>query len=452
MRDMTQGSPWRHLWEYAIPLLLGNWFQMGYNAIDSMIVGRFIGKDALAAVGIASPVMNLVILAVSGLCLGAGVLMSESFGAKEWKALRTQFSTTIMSGTVLACVVTMLGLWFMKSLLRFLTVPTEIMQTTMVYLRIIFVGIPFTFFYNALAASLKSVGDAKTPLKFLMFSSVLNGVLDLIFIGFFRMGIVCSATTTVIAEAVSAILAGRYLVKKVPELCPKRGEWKVNQIYLKKIVQYGGVAALQQAVQPIGKLRIQGQVNALGVNVIAAFNAVTRVDDFAFTPEQSIAQAITTYTAQNRGADKKQRIESGFAAGMVLEFLYWILVGTITILLKEQIMMLFVSNKGDCEVINIGVEYLTLMALFYLWPAMTNGVQGFFRGMGKLKVTLLGTVIQTGIRVVITILLAPTMGIRGVAFGCVVGWSVMLLVEVPLCIRKLRKMRMSRPDNFSGMV
>ena len=440
MRDMTQGSPWRHLLEYAIPLLLGNWFQMAYNAIDSMIVGRFIGKDALAAVGIASPVMNLVILAVSGLCLGAGVFMSESFGARDGKALRTQFSTTIISGTILACVITAIGLLFMKPLLMVLSVPAEIVQITTAYLRIIFVGIPFTFFYNALAASLKSVGDAKTPLKFLIFSSVLNGVLDLIFIGSFRFGIVCSATTTVIAEAVSAILAGFYLIKRVPELCPEEGEWKINQFYLKKIAQYGGVAALQQAVQPIGKLLIQGQVNALGVNVIAAFNAVTRVDDFAFTPEQSIAQAITTYIAQNRGANKKQRIKRGFVAGMTLEFLYWMLVGTSTILLKEQIMALFISSKSEGDVINIGVEYLTLMAVFYLWPAMTNGVQGFFRGVGKLKMTLLGTFIQTGIRVVITIFLAPTMEIRGIAFGCVAGWSVMLLVEIPFCIRELRKM------------
>lgn len=439
MRDMTKGSAFEHLCKYAIPLLLGNWFQMGYNAVDSIIVGRFIGKDALAAVGIASPVMNLVILAITGLCLGAGVLMSEFFGAKDWKLLRTQFSTTILSGAILSCMVAVLGIIFVYPLLNLLTVPEEITRITAIYLQITFVGAPFTFFYNALSAALKSVGDSKTPLKFLMFASILNGVLDLIFIGGLGFGIVCSGITTVIAEAVSAVLATVYLVKNIPELCPKREEWKIDSRLLLKTARFGGVTALQQAVQPIGKLLIQGQVNALGVDTIAAFNAVTRVDDFAFTPEQSIAQAITTYIAQNRGAHKEERIKRGFAVGMGLEFCYWILVGGITILCKEQIVSLFVTGDSVQNVIDMGAEYLALMALFYLWPAMTNGVQGFFRGMGKLKITLLGTFIQTSIRVIFTYLLAPNMGIRGIAFACMIGWSVMLLVEVPMCIRELKQ-------------
>lgn len=439
MRDMTKGSSLEHLLMYALPLLLGNWFQMGYNAVDSIIVGQFIGKDALAAVGIASPVMNLVILAITGLCLGAGVLMSEFFGAKDWKSLRTQFATTFLSGTLLSVFVALLGIIFVYPIMRILFVPEEILDITAIYMRIIFAGAPFTFFYNALAAALKSVGDSKTPLKFLMFASILNGVLDVIFIGILDFGIICSAVTTVIAEAISAILAAIYLIRKIPELCPKKHEWKIDRELLRKTYKFGGVTALQQAVQPIGKLLIQGQVNSLGVDVIAAFNAVTRVDDFAFTPEQSIAQAITTYIAQNRGAKKERRIKQGFMVGLGLEFGYWILIGFITMLFKAPIMSLFVTGENAKNVIEIGVQYLTLMAIFYLWPAMTNGVQGFFRGMGKLKITLLGTFIQTSIRVIITFLLAPGMRIRGIAFACVAGWSTMLLVEIPLCIKELYK-------------
>lgn len=381
VRDMTSGSPLEHLWKYALPLLLGNWFQLAYNAVDSIIVGRFIGRDALAAVGIASPVMNLVILAITGLCIGSGVLMSEFFGAKDWRALRCQFSTTFLSGAMLSCAVACLGILLTGPILTLLAVPAEIVDITSVYLRITFLGAPFTFFYNALAAALKSVGDAKTPLKFLMFSSVLNGVLDLIFIGMLGCGIVCSAVTTVIAEAVSALLAGAYLARRLPEICPGRGEWRIDRGYLAKTVQYGGVTALQQAVQPVGKLLIQGQVNMLGVDVIAAFNAVTRVDDFAFTPEQSIAQAITTYVAQNRGAKKEERIRRGFAAGIGLEFCYWLLVGSAVTLFGTQIMSVFVDGRTAAEVVRAGTQYLSLMAVFYLWPAMTNGIQGYFRGM-----------------------------------------------------------------------
>ena len=441
MRDMTKGSAAKHIILYALPLMLSNWFQMGYNAIDSMIAGRFIGKDALAAVGIAAPVMNLVILSITGLCLGSGILMSEFFGAGDLKTLRTQFSTTVLSGLCLSLLVAGFGIVFTYPIMKALAVPKEILTTTAVYLRITFLGAPFTFLYNSTAAALKSIGDSKTPLKFLMFSSLLNAVLDVIFIGILRFGIICSATTTVIAEAVSAVLVIAYLKKKIPELCPGKEEWVIDSALLKKTLQFGGVAALQQSVQPIGKILIQGQVNALGVNVIAAYNAVTRIDAFALTPEQSIAQAITTYIAQNRGAKKPERIRRGFFTGMAMEVAYWIFFGTLVALFRRPIMSLFVTGEKAESIISLGAGYLLLMSVFYLWPGMTNGVQGFFRGIGRLKITLLGTFIQTSMRVVATYLFAPSLGISGIAIACMIGWSLMLLVEIPLCLWELRKIK-----------
>lgn len=445
MKDMTKGSAARHIFLYALPLMLSNWFQMGYNAIDSIIAGRFIGKDALAAVGIAAPIMNLVILSITGVCLGSGILMSEFFGARDFKSLRIQFSTTLLSGLSLSIFVSLTGILFTTSIMKVLAVPEEILDTTAVYLRITFLGAPFTFLYNATAAALKSIGDSKTPLKFLMFSSILNAVLDIIFIGFLHFGIICSATTTVIAEAASALLVLLYLTKKIPELCPGKDEWTIDTILLKKTLKFGGVAALQQSVQPIGKLLIQGQVNALGVDVIAAYNAVTRIDAFALTPEQSIAQAITTYIAQNRGAKKPERIRRGFLLGMSMEIAYWIFIGCIVAALRRPIMSLFVTGESIENIISIGAEYLLLMAVFYLWPGMTNGVQGFFRGIGKLKITLLGTFIQTSVRVAMTYLLAPSLGISGIAYACVAGWSLMLVAEIPLCICELRKIKRTSP-------
>lgn len=441
MKDMTKGSAAKHIFLYALPLMLSNWFQMGYHAVDSIIAGRFIGKDALAAVGIASPVMNLVILSVTGLSLGAAILMSEFFGAKDFASLRRQFSTALLSGLILSLVVVLLGITCTPLLMKALAVPEELFSSTGIYLRITFLGTPFTFLYNATAAALKSVGDSKTPLKFLMFSSLLNAVLDIIFIGILGFGIVCSATTTVVAEAVSAVLVLVYLTKKIPELCPGKREWVIDSALLKKTLRFGGVAALQQSVQPIGKLLIQGQVNTLGTDVIAAFQAVTRIDAFALTPEQSIAQAITTYTAQNRGAKKPERIRRGFLTGMAMEAAYWIFIGMVVFSLRRPIMSLFVTGEGSEAIIAIGARYLLLMSVFYLWPGMTNGVQGFFRGVGKLKITLLGTFIQTSVRVITTYLLAPSMGIAGIAYACVIGWSLMLVVEIPLCILELHKIQ-----------
>ena len=444
MRDMTVGSPLSHLWRYALPVLLGNWLQLSYNAIDSIIAGRFIGSEALAAEGIAGPVMNLVILAISGLCIGAGVLMSESFGAKDFGKLKQTLATTLLFGFLLTVCVAGLGVIFAPVILSALEVPAEIFDITVVYLRITFLGAPFTFFYNALAAGLKSVGDSKTPLKFLAFSAILNAGLDLVFLGVFRFGIICSATTTVFAEAVSALLAAVYMVRAVPELVPEKDQWKISPPLLKIILHYGGPTALQQAVQPIGKVLIQGQVNALGVSSIAAFNAVTRVDDFACIPEQGISASISTYIAQNRGAEKYERIRPGFRCGIALEVGYWVLIGGFTILFRAPVVSMFVTGEDAAEVIRLGSQYLGYMALFYLWPAMTNGVQGFFRGMGKMYTTMLGTFIQTFLRTVSTFILAPKFGITGIAFSCCIGWTAMLLFEVPYYFCTCKKQNLQK--------
>jgi putative MATE family efflux protein len=226
---MTEGNIPKHLIAYSIPLIIGNLLQLTYNAVDSIIVGRFIGKEALAAVGTASPVMNVIILGISGICLGASVLMSGFFGAKENAMLKKEMATTTVFGFFFSFIVAILGILTAKPLLHVLCVPDEILDMTTLYLRIVFLGAPFTYFYNAVSAALKSVGDSKTPLKFLAFSSILNAVLDIIFIGGFGFGIVCSATTTVIAEAASAILCIAYVYRKIPLLQLKKDEFHIDR-------------------------------------------------------------------------------------------------------------------------------------------------------------------------------------------------------------------------------
>ena len=229
----------------------------------------------------------------------------------------------------------------------------------------------------------------------------------------------------------SALLAAVYMARRVPELCPGQGQWRIRRDLLGSILRYGAVTAVQQAVQPICKVLIQGQVNALGVGAIAAFNAVTRVDDFAFTPEQSIATAITTYIAQNRGAGQTARIRRGFAVGLRLELGYWLLMGSLTLLLRRGILSLFVAGEGAADVIALGSKYLGWMAVFYALPALTNGFQGFYRGMGKMTTTLIGTCLQAGLRAAAAAVLAPRVGLPGIAFACAFGWCVMLAFEVP---------------------
>ena len=431
MTDMTTGAPRAHLFRHALPLLLGNWLQLSYNAIDSIIAGRFIGQNALAAEGIAGPVMNLMILAITGLCIGSGILMSEAFGAKDYKTLQKILSNLLMAGFAVCCTLAAVGILLTNQILRFLSVPREIAGITASYLRITFLGVPFTFCYNALAASLKSVGDADTPLKFLAFSAILNAVLDLIFLGVLHFGILCSAVTTVVAEAICAILALIYTLRHVGQIFPGKNQWQFQPDILGKILRCGGPTALQQTIQPVCKVLIQGQVNALGVSAIAAFNAVTRADDFACIPAQSISSAISTYIAQNRGAQKVSRLRPGFRCGIRLELGYWLLIGSVVAVFRKPIVSMFVTGEGSGEVIALGSRYLAWMAVFYLFPAMTNGVQGFFRGMGKMYTTMLATFLQASVRTVCTFLLVPYLGIVGIAFSCAIGWSVMLLFEVP---------------------
>ena len=428
--NMTEGSITKHLVDYSIPLILGNMFQLTYNAVDSIIAGRFIGKEALAAEGTASPVMNIVILGMSGICMGASVLMSEFYGAGQKEKLKREMSTTVIFGCYFSVIIAILGGIFSKSLLGALGVPDEILGKAASYLSVIFLGAPFTYFYNAVSAALKSVGDSKTPLKFLAFSSILNAVLDLIFIGGLGFGIVCSAVTTVAAEAASAVLCITYVYRKIPMLQLRRGEFTMDRQLLRQTLRYGSITALQQSCQPIGKLLIQGAVNPLGVDMIAAFNAVNRIDDYAFTPEQSISHGITTFVAQNRGAGRKERIRKGFRRGLMLEACYWVFICITITLFRRPLMGLFVT-AGNEGIVALGSSYLGLMALFYVFPAFTNGIQGFFRGMGNMSVTLLGTFVQTSLRVVFVYLLTPGIGLMGVAYACAIGWSVMLLVEVP---------------------
>ena len=246
--DMTEGRPLRHLVKYAVPLLLGNLMQLMYNAVDSIIAGRFIGEAALAAEGIAEPVMNMIILLISGITIGSGVLMSEAYGAKDMDRVRKLNATTLILGLIAGSIVGLLGFFLSRYILILMDTPSSILDKTTWYLSITFLGVPFVFVFNALSAGLKSVGDSKTPLLFLAFSSILNAVLDLIFLGLLGFGIICSATTTVVAEIVSAFLALWWTGTRNKEIFPRSRDLRIKKDSVLSIVKYGGPTALQQMV------------------------------------------------------------------------------------------------------------------------------------------------------------------------------------------------------------
>ncbi len=438
--DMTEGRIIPQLTEFTIPLVLGNLFQLTYNAADSVIVGKFVGDDALAAVGTAGPIMNMVILFISGMCMGAGILMSTQYGAKNYKRLERQISTTLLGGLAFVVVVAALLIVFAYPLLRILQVPSDIMDSAASYLRIVFLGLIFTFIYNFFSNTLRALGDSKVSLYFLIISAFLNVVGDLFFVIVLKWGVPGSAVATVLSEALCCLCCVVYIKVKVPIMCLGK-KWRVfDGSLLWQTFTYGITSALQQMCVQLGKICVQTVVNVQGVEFIAAFTAINRVDDFAMTPQQNIAHAATTFMAQNKGAGKIRRMKKGFLSAILLEAVYTAVVVVVVFIFSKPIMQLFVGADSQ-EVISLGVSYLQLISFMYVMPAATNIIQGFFRGLGDLKVTLISTILNMSVR----FLAAWTMihilhgGFDRLAWANFVGWIAMLAFQVPMILTRWKK-------------
>lgn len=433
-QDMTQGKIMPMLVHFTIPLVLGNLFQLTYNAVDSIIVGHFVGKEALAAVGICNPITTLFILFLNGLCMGASILIGMYYGAKEEEKLARQMSTTMLAGLVFSLVLTLVCIFFSPQILKFMQVDLSILNRTTIYLQIIFAGLVFTFLYNFFASTLRALGDSKSPLYFLIISSILNIFGDLFFVVVLHAGSKGCAISTVISEALCCVFCILYIQKKVP-LLQLGKKWLVFDIsLLKRTIAYGWASAMQQATVQLGKLGIQMIVNTMGVSVVAAFTAVNRIDDFAYTPEQNIAHSMTALMAQNKGAGNNNRMQEGFRCGMVLEFIYGIFIFLVCFIFAKPLMCLFVQDE---EVIMHGVTYLHLISIMYILPAFTNGIQGFFRGIGDLKITLISSLVNMTVRVIVAapLVFSLHLGIEALPYSYLAGWIGMLVVELPLLIR-----------------
>ena len=432
--NMTTGSIPRHLVRYSIPAIMGDLFQVTYNTVDSVIVGQFAGAGALAAVGVASPLMSVAMFFIIGMGIGASVLMSEFYGAGDMPRLRRQFATTLAMGAAFSLLIA-LGLFVLTGpLLRLCHTPEAIFPDTARYLRVVALGMVVTSLYNILAAASRSIGDTLTPLICLVAGSLVNVGLDLLFVARFAWGVAGAAWATVISQALSALLCAWLLRRNEPMLFAERGDFKPDRALFGRTLRFSAPSALQQAGIYVGKLLVQSAVNPLGVSAIAAFNAVNRIDDYALIPERDIANGETVLVAQNRGAGKADRMRRGFLAAMALEVAYGLVVSVAVFALAGPLMRLFV-DPGEAEVIRLGTRYLRLMGLFYILPGITNGLQGYMRALGKLKLTMVVTYGQMFTRAACTFLLIGSMGLDAVPLACVAGWVMMTVWEVGLMIK-----------------
>ncbi len=438
--DFTEGKIEPELLKFTVPLVLGNFFQLLYNAADSIVVGRFVGKEALAAVGTSNPLMTLVILFLNGITLGAGILIGTHYGAKDYSTFRRQVSTTMIGGLGFSVLVSVLFIAAARPIFRLLQVDPSVLELTVSYMRIIFCGLIFTFVYNCLASILRAIGDSTGPLVFLVISAVLNIIGDLVLVAWLGMGIQGAALSTVICEGISCALCLVYLQKREPILRLGR-DWLVfDRKLFRTTVSYGWTSAMQQGSVQLGKIGVQTIVNTMGIPIMAAFTIVNRFDDFCTIPQQNIGHAMTSFMAINRGARKMDRVREGFRRGMQFETVYSLAVFLVCFLLAKPLVSL---STTDPQVIDHGVRYLRLMSVFYLMPGLTNGIQGFFRGMGDLRITLISSMINMGLRVSIAFLLVIIcgMGMEALPLSCVAGWIGMFILEVPLLRKKLAEMK-----------
>lgn len=437
---MTKGAMLPLIIRFTIPLVLGNLLQLTYNAIDGIIVGQYVGKEALAAVGTGNPLATLMILFLQGICLGAGILIGTLYGAKDYETLKRQISTAMTAGIVFSLALTAIVLAAAPALLAVLQVDAAIRTEAVLYLRVIMCGLVFNFIYNFFASTLRAMGDSKSPLYFLGISAVVNIIGDLIFVIVFSMGTTGCAVSTVLSEALSCLLCWIYIRKNIPVMNLGKQWFQFDKELLKQTVQYGFVSALQQSTVQIGKLSIQGTVNTMGVTATAAFAAINRIDDYAYIPEQNIGHAMTSVMAQNRGAGETKRVRDAFRVGMYVELIYGGMTGMLLLCLANPLMRLFTQDELT---VMTGEQYLHLIAFMYIVPAVTNGVQGYFRGMGDLKITLWSSLINMGVRVAVCLLLVfgCKMGITALPWAYLAGWGAMMLYELPFLWYRFRPLK-----------
>ena len=422
---MTVGGITSTLLRFTLPMMLGSLMQQCYNIADTLIVGRCIGPEALAAVGSAYALMVFLTSVLLGLAMGSGTVFSLQFGAGNFRGLRRSIYVSLVLIGCVTAVLTAAAFLLTDPILRLLQVPSEIYPMLRIYLLIIFGGIPLTFLYNFYAALLRAVGDSVTPLWFLGISVVLNIVLDLLFILVFDMGVGGAALATVMAQGVSAIGLMLYVLGRRPELRLRKEDMRFDRVSVKEIVSFSSLTCVQQSVMNFGILMVQGLVNSFGTAVMAAFAAAVKIDSFAYMPVQEFGNAFSTFVAQNFGAGKQARIRRGVRSALVTSVLFSLAVSVAVFLLARPLMLIFVRAE-ETEIIRIGVQYLRIEGVFYFGIGILFLLYGYYRAIRMPGMSVVLTVLSLGTRVVLAYALAaiPSVGVTGIWWSIPIGWAL----------------------------
>lgn len=402
---MTEGVIWKKILWFAIPLLLGNLFQQLYNTVDSVVVGNYIGGNALAAVGTSGPIINLLVGFFMGIATGAGVVIARYFGARDDEGVHDAVHTTLAATICGGLFLMVFGVLLSPLVVELIGVPDNIRADSITYLRIYFGGIIAVMVYNMGAGILRAVGDSKTPLYFLIISSIINIILDLVFVIAFDMGVAGVAWATLCAQAVSAVLTIITLCRVKANYRLTLREISIKLPYLKEIIRIGLPSGLQNAIISMSNIVVQGHINSFGSAAIAGYSTYGKVDAFALMPVMSISMAITTFTSQNIGAKNYTRVRQGIKTGLCMSCGTALVLTTGVIIFARTLLGIFTS---DVEIIEYGLLTMTYQAPFYLILAVNNTLAGVLRGAGKASVpSIIMAANMCGVRMLWLFLLMP---------------------------------------------
>lgn len=423
MQDLTTGKTGKLIFYFALPMLIGNVFQQLYGVIDSVVVGHYIGKTALAAIGASFPLLFLLISMIIGISSGFSVIIAQYFGAKETEKVKLSIDTMYWVLFVSAILVTIIGLLTGGMILRFTRLPKEVLPEAIIFFNIFISGSIFMFGFNGTASILRGLGDSKTPLYFLAASTVLNIILDLIFIPIFKWGIAGAAYATVISQALAYISTLLYLNKTHPLVVIKFNSLpRFDKTIFMQSIRIGLPSGFQQTFVALGMLALYGIVNIHGTSVTAAYSVAGRIDSFAMLPAMNFSMALAAFAGQNIGAGNFQRVKRGMLATFYMTAAISVFFSLVSIFLGKYLMHLFTD---DAEVIRIGYEYLVIVSLFYILFSTMFIINGTLRGAGDTLVPMFITLFALwAVRVPASYILSHYFGVSGIWWGIPAGWAV----------------------------
>lgn len=440
-KDLTAGSPMRLIIRFAVPTFLGLLFQQFYNMVDAMIVGKFLGVDALAGVGSTGAINFVVLGFCMGICNGFAIPIAQMFGAKKESELRKYVANSTWLCIAFAIVLTVAVVLSCHWILVVLNTPQDIFSYAYDYIVIIFAGIPCIILYNMVASIIRSLGDSKTPVYFLAVSSVLNIVLDLLFILLFQMGVAGAAWATVLSQGVSGIVCLFYMRKRYPILRGERAEWKIRTRYMGVLCGIGVPMGLQYSITGIGSLVLQFAVNGLGAMVVAGVTAAQKIMQFTGCPFDTLGQTMAPYSGQNLGAGKLERIGQGLKAANLIGFIASGILLVVLILFGKQLTLLFL-NASDTEAIQYAYQFMVVSSAGYCLLTLVNTVRFTIQGMGFSIFAMLAGVMEMFARTLAGLVLVVFIGYWGVCLAHVLAWifaDVFLIPCYYVCMKKLKK-------------